>query len=158
MHYSSQRNSSATWIYLFLLAIQTVGAAIFYAKGLPLYRQVLTDPSILGNGELSWMWSVVATILMQGGYWIRYHTHMDPPQYFHVVFGHVVLFISRLSFVLATSIFSFLFISKKLEAQISAFRYALLFAGLFSLFCYMQELQNLGNMFLGLYRRPDQSQ
>jgi hypothetical protein len=54
-----------------------------------------------------------------------------------------------LSFVLATSVFSLVFVSQKLADQIPVGRYILTLAGLFSLFCYMQELQRLGNTMMG---------
>jgi len=45
--------------------------------------------------------------------------------------------------------FGFVFITRKPEFQIPTFRYVVTIAGLFALFCYTQELENLGKCLLG---------
>jgi hypothetical protein len=42
---------------------------------------------------------------MQGGYWISHRLPAPLPQLRNALFGHIVLFVARMSFVLATSIF-----------------------------------------------------
>ena len=45
--------------------------------------------------------------------------------------------------------FGFVFITRKPEFQIPTFRYVVTIEGLFALFCYTQELENLGKCLLG---------
>ena len=58
-----------------------------------------------------------------------------------------------MSFVLATSVFGFVFIVRRPEFQIPASRYFAVIIGLFAVFCYMQELDRLGRALIG----PDSS-
>jgi len=44
----------------------------------------------------------------------------------------------------ATAVFSLVFVSQRLASQLPLIGYGLTLAGTFSLFCYMLELQNLG--------------
>jgi hypothetical protein len=54
-----------------------------------------------------------------------------------------MMFLSRMSFLLATAIFGFVFITQEPEFHIPASRYFLTLAGLFSYFCYTQEVERL---------------
>ena len=54
-----------------------------------------------------------------------------------------------MSFVLATSIFGFVFIVRRPEFQIPASRYFIVIIALFALFCYTQELEQLGRAMIG---------
>jgi hypothetical protein len=49
-----------------------------------------------------------------------------------------------MSFVLPTSVFGFVFVAQKLEFEIPVFQYLVLLLGLFSLYCYVRELERLG--------------
>ena len=54
-----------------------------------------------------------------------------------------------MSFVLATAVFGFVFIVRRPEFQIPASRYFVVIIGLFALFCYTQELEQLGKALIG---------
>ena len=135
--------------YLFLLAMQTIGAVILFWYSVPLYRQALLDPgSHLPRPEnLVWSWSAI--ILMQAGYWIRHRLRPRLPQLRNALAGNIVLFIARMSFVLATSVFGFVFIVRRPELYVPTSRYFVLVIGLFALFCYIQELEQLGRALIG---------
>ena len=60
-----------------------------------------------------------------------------------------MLFVARMSFVLATSVFGFVFIVRKPELQIPTSRYLVVIIALFALFCYVQELEQLGRAMIG---------
>ena len=145
------------WLYPLLLTMQTIGAVIFCWKGLPLYRLLIADPASYETREKIWIWAVTAIVLIQIGYWFRYRIKPALPPFNSALLGHIVMFVSRLSFVVATSIFSFVFIAKRLEAQMDVSRYILTLVGLFSLFCYMLELQRLGSALLGPQQGPGES-
>ena len=137
------------WLYPLLLIVETIGAAIFCWKGLPLFRLLIADPAAYATRERIWIWALTAIALVQIGYWLCYRIRPALPRLHNALLGHIVLFVSRLSFVVATSIFSFVFIAKKLEGQMDAARYILTVVGLFSLFCYMLELQRFGSALIG---------
>jgi cobalamin biosynthesis protein CobD/CbiB len=132
-------------LYLFLLAVQTVGAVLFCGQVLPIYRRALANPRTYGSETT--LLAVAGAVLIQLGYWTSYRLRPVLPLFTNVVLGHVLLFAARLLFVLATSVFSFLFIAKTMEAEMPI----LLLLGLFSLFCYVRELERLGNHLL---RKP----
>ncbi len=152
---STASPAGGRWLYPLLLAMQTIGVVIFYWHGLPLYRQLVGDPTTFATRQEIREWALLAIALMQVGYWVGYRVRPVLPRHAKTVLGHIVLFISRLSFLLATSVFSFVFISKKLEGQMSVTSYILTLVGLFSLFCYMQGLQRLGVAFLGQEKKAD---
>jgi hypothetical protein len=137
------------WLYPLLLAMQSIGAVLFYWKGLPLYLQLVTDPTAYATREETRVWSISAIVLIQVGYWVGYRVRPALPQFINPFVGHVVMFVSRLVFTLATAVFSFVFISQKLASEMPIARYLLTLAGLFSLFCYMRELDRLGKALLG---------
>jgi len=136
--------------YFFLFAMQTIGAAILFWHVVPLFRQVLLDPGGHVARPENLIWSLSAIALMQAAYWIRHRLRLPLPQLLrNALFGHVVLFVTRMSFVLATSIFGFVFIVRRPEFQITTSRYFAVIIGLFALFCYVQELERLGRALIG---------
>jgi hypothetical protein len=54
-----------------------------------------------------------------------------------------------MSFVLATSIFGFVFIVRRPEFQIPTSRYFIVIIALFALFCYTEELEQLRRAIIG---------
>jgi hypothetical protein len=138
------------WRYFFLFAMQTIGAAILFWYTVPLFRQVLLNPSGHVARPENLVWSLSAITLMQTGYWIRHRLRLPLPQLFcNALVGYVVLFVARMSFVLATSVFGFVFIVRKPELQIPTSRYLVVIIALFALFCYVQELEQLGKAMIG---------
>jgi hypothetical protein len=135
--------------YFFLFAIQTLGAAILFWYGVPLFRQVLLDPGSHVPRTENLVWSLSAITLMQAAYWIRHRLRPRLPQLHNALVGYIVLFVARMSFVLATSIFGFVFIVRRPEFQVPTSRYFILIIALFALFCYTQELEQLGRALIG---------
>jgi hypothetical protein len=135
--------------YLFLFAMQTTGAVILFWYGVPLFRQVLLNPRNHVPRPENLIWSLSAIGLMQAGYWIRHRLRPPLPQFRNALVGYIVLFAARMSFVLATSVFGFVFIVRRPEFQIPASRYVIVIIALFALFCYTQELEPLGRELIG---------
>lgn len=144
---TSPARAGGSWLYPLLLTVQTGGAVLLCWQVLPIYRKALDDPSRL-HSETT-VPALGAAALIQVLYWIRYRIDPAPPRFVNVALGHIVLFVSRLMFVLPTAVFSFLFINKTLEVQMTIPRYIVILFGLFSLFCYVRELERLGNVLLG---------
>jgi len=113
--------------YFFLFAMQTIGAAILFWFAVPLFRQVLLDPGGHIARPENFVWSLSAITLMQAGYWLRHRLRLSLPQLFcNALVGYIVLFVARMSFVLATSVFGFVFIVRRPEFQIPATSLSLL--------------------------------
>jgi hypothetical protein len=140
--------------YSFLFAMQTLGTAILLWYGIPLYRQVLADPGSHEPRPGRLIWSLSAIALMQSGYWIRHRLRLPPPRLRNTLVGHIILFVARMAFVVAASIFGFVFIARNPELQVSASRYVVLIMGLFALFCYTQELEQLGRALIAPNQKP----
>jgi hypothetical protein len=127
-----------------LLAVQTAGIAIVLWWGVPIYRLIIENP---GPQHLDWVafvWGSAAVALIQVGYWFRLNfvsaLHFRP----NVILSHLILFLGRLTFVFGATIFSTIVYLRLPQITPSLPRFALLFAVLFSLFCYTPELENLG--------------
>jgi hypothetical protein len=142
------------WLYPLLLLLQTIGVILLYWEIVPLFRQLVGDPATHEVRTATRIWAMSAIVLIQAGYWARYQLHPTLPTFINSFVGHLVAFAGRLAFILATVVFSFVFISQKLASQLPLVGYALTLAGVFSSFCYMQELQNLGNALMGDRARP----
>ncbi len=94
------------WLHFSLFAMETIGTVILYWKGVPLYRELSADPTAYGKQEEVRYWSLLAIALIQVGYWVRYCIGPVLPRLASSALGHIVLFLSRLVFVLATGVFS----------------------------------------------------
>jgi hypothetical protein len=134
--------------YFALLGVQTIGAVALYWTGLLLYRQVLADPASHEADPWTIVWSLSSIALMQIAYWISYHVRPPLPHFKNAVLGHAVLFLARMTFVLPTSIFGFVFVAQKPEFEIPVFHCLVMLLGLFSLYCYVRELERLGRDFI----------
>jgi hypothetical protein len=134
------------WFLLF--GLQTAGATVLFAIGIPLYRRVLADAGAYEPGLSTLMWSLAAIILLQATFWKSYRLHVPQPRLSNALFGTLILFSARMLFVFATSVFGIVFIAQRPGFQIPAFRYVVTLFGLFSLYCYMQEVERLGRAFI----------
>jgi hypothetical protein len=131
--------------------MQTTGAGIVYWYGLPLYRETVADPMGFEPRPLERsLIALAAVALMQVPYWITYRIRPPMPRLVNAPLGHVLLFLARLNFLLPASIYSFVFVLHRMgHLELSETRFGILFALLFSLFCYTLELERLGGAFLG---------
>ncbi len=136
------------WGYFALFGMQTIGAVVLIWAGLLLYRQVLADPASYDEESWSSIWSLMSIALMQISYWACYRLRPPLPRFKNAPLGHAILFLARMIFVLPTSIFGFVFVAQRPEFEIPVFRCLVLLLGLFSLFCYVRELERLGRAFI----------
>jgi hypothetical protein len=96
------------------------------------------------------VWALSAIALMQIPYWTRRRVVPALPQVIpNAPFGHILLFMANFVFGVAMIFFAFAFIEQPPGFHMPMFRYAVTIAALFSLFCYMQELQGLGERMMG---------
>jgi uncharacterized membrane protein len=136
------------WLYPLLLFVQTIGVGMLYWKGLPFYRHAIADASAYEPRLETQIWALTASTFIQVGYWIRYRVRPALPRLSNVVLGHFVLFWARVSFVFGMAVFSLVFIGMRLGGQMPNSGYIITIVSLFSLFCYMQEVQRLGEAIL----------
>jgi hypothetical protein len=127
--------------YLLLFGLQTIGALVILRYALPLYRAVVADPAAHRASAAPLIWGLTAAALIQAGFWIRHRLRPPAPRFRNALIGYLILFLSRMLFLLATAIFAFVFITQRPEFHIPVSRYFLTLAGLFSLFCYTQEVE-----------------
>jgi len=137
------RPSESVRLYLILFGIQTIGALIIIRIALPLYRALMADPAAHQVRVDRTIWALVAVTLMQAGFWIRHRLQPQPPPFRNALIGYVLWFLGRMSFVLATAIFGFVFIVRRPELSLPISRYFLTLAGLFAYFCYALEVEGL---------------
>jgi hypothetical protein len=86
--------------------------------------------------------------LMQAGYWIGFRIRPPPPQRVNPVLGHIVLFLGWFGFVFASGVFTFAFLVPNPGFSMPIGRYAVTILGIFSIFCFVMELENLGRALL----------
>ena len=101
------------WRYHALFGAQTVGTVILLWNSVPLYRQILANPAAHEARSEHLVWALSSIGLMQVGYWISYRAHPPLPRFSNALLGNVTLFVARMSFVFATSVFGFMFITQK---------------------------------------------
>ena len=126
---SAASPAAGRWLHLSSLAMETIGAVIFYWQGLPMYREISADPSAYASRETPRLWWLVGIALIQVGYWIRYRTAPVLPQVSNTALRHIVLFLGQMVFTLPTAVFSFVFISRKLSPEVPVIGYVLTVGG-----------------------------
>ncbi len=132
--------------YWLLLALQTVGTALLYWEGVPIYRNTMSHPGAY-EAETT-VTALGACALIQVAYWIGYRTHPALPRFRNVLLGHALIFFSKMILVFPSAVVSLLFVAKDFAVQIPPSRYAFMIFALFSLFCYAFELERMGGRFL----------
>jgi hypothetical protein len=137
------------WGYFALFGMQTIGAVVLFWTGLLVYREVLADPTKHETHPWAMVGSLSSIALMQIAYWVSYRVRPPLPQFQNALLGHAILFLARMVYVLPTAIFGFVFIAQRPEFDIPVFRCLILLLGLFSLFCYVRELERLGRVLTG---------
>lgn len=130
--------------YLMLVLIQAVGFGIVMASGVPIYRQMAADFSKHQPQPGILWWAAAGVTLIQSAYWLRVRLQPPMPRRGGVVLGHLVMFLGRLSFILASSTFSLMIFTRFEELSLPAHRILMLVALLFSMFCFSLELERLG--------------
>jgi hypothetical protein len=141
---NDKRYEQNEWRYAPWLLLELLGVAVLIWNGLPIYRMMLSAPDSQIQRPGNLILALVASALIQIGYWYRYYGHTPVLRWENAFVGHVVLFISRLAFLFAASAFSYVFIAANVNFEVSGLRYLVFFVGLFSLFCFVLELESLG--------------
>jgi hypothetical protein len=135
------------WSYFTLFGMQTIGAVVLIWTGVLVYREALAD--LVSHEAHRWaiIGSLLSIALMQISYWVFYRVRPPLPRFQNALLGHFILFLARMIYVLPTSIFGFVFIAQRPQFDIPVYQCLVILLGLFSLFCYVRELERLGRGF-----------
>ena len=140
------------WPFWILFGMQTLGTGLLHWYVIPLYRQVLADPTVHEAELRPLLWGLPSITLMQLGYWISYRTRPPLPQVVQPVVAHLVLCAAQFVFILSASAFTLVFLAPPPGFSIPLGRSVLTILGMFAVFCYTLELNRLGRALLGSTR------
>ena len=125
--------------------LETLGALILLWNGVPLFREVIADPASHEPRSETLIWAFASIALIQVGYWARHWIGVPMPRFSNAFVGEVLLFLSRLNFVFAASVFSFAFLTRRAGFYLPTFRSIVAILVMFSVQCYTRELEHWGS-------------
>jgi hypothetical protein len=132
--------------YVSYSALEAAGMLLLLWDGLPIYRHLFVMERV--GTEEDRIIMLFAVIAIQAGFWNTFH-HLPPfeiPK--HAFLGHVLLFLSRLSFIFASSLFALVFYRAPNLLDFHPLNLLLFVAILFSVFCFTRHLEAIGNLLL----------
>jgi len=132
--------------YIFFFFLEVAGMALILWDGLPIYRSLFVLERVATNEDRGIM--LVAVTAIQVSYW---HTLRHSPAFEfsrRPFFAHVLLFLSRLSFVFASSLFALVAYRYSGMLSFNPFNVSLFIAILFSVFCFSRHLEAVANLLL----------
>jgi hypothetical protein len=132
--------------YVSYSVLELAGMALILWDGLPIYRHLFVMERIGTDEDKAIM--LVAAIAVQVGYWrtFGFIPPFDIPK--RVFLGHVLLFLSRLSFIFASSLFALVFYRHPDLLSFNPLNLLLFVGVLFSVFCFTRHLEAVGNLLL----------
>jgi len=139
------RVGGVRWAYFLYFAVENLGVLLFYFKALPHFRQTAAKPSLYEPRDDVWWWSLLVIVLIQVGYWGCFRLQSAMPKVSSAFLGHLLLFFARLVFLLPSAYYTFTFLYYRVSDRVPVQRRLMLFPLLFSLFCYMLQVQRIGN-------------
>jgi hypothetical protein len=132
--------------YLSYAALEIAGMALILWDGLPIYRHLFVMKHVGTNEDRAIF--LIAVIAIQAGYW-RTFGQIPPFEIPKQTFlGHVLLFMSRLAFIFASSLFALVFYRAPNLLDFHPVNLLLFVAILFSVFCFTRHLEAMGNLLL----------
>jgi len=142
--------------YLFVLAIQILGAITFVWQQLPEFRQIAVNPGEqLAHDTFSDLVTVGILFVMQISFWCRLLYIPIPFRRPNMILNHVFLFLGRISFIFGSALFSVAVfrhlpeLGRETDFLLVARRGVILVGCLFALFCASLEVERLGQAFEG---------
>jgi len=132
--------------YVSYSVLELAGMLLILWDGLPIYRHLFVMERIGTDEDKAIM--LVAAIAVQAGYWSTFG--LIPPFEIpkRVFFGHVLLFLSRLSFIFASSLFALVFYRHPNLLSFNPLNLLLFVGVLFSVFLFTRHLEAMGNLLL----------
>jgi hypothetical protein len=154
-----EKGHPKTALYVLLLAIQTIAAVVFVLGEIPSFSQLAVNPGKqIADIALDDLTTIGNLLVMQGAYWYRQLRVPIPSIHSNILLNHILLFMSRLSFIFGAAAFSLIFfrhlpaLGSNVDILTMACRGLLVIVSLFALFCFTLELERLANAFAGRNR------
>src|SRR5262249_57048656 len=130
--------------YWALFAVESAGLLYIIVEALPVYRMLLRGPVGDRPGSHLIVPVACATTVMQACYWSKRKIRQRLRHKEHAFVGHLLLFVSRLSFIFAVPAFSLIVFTRSMDTATSPVGIVVLSAATFAQFCYGRELEVLG--------------
>jgi len=132
--------------YAACLALEVAGMVLILWDGLPIYRHLMTLEQVSTTADIAIMWTAVTAIQFSYWYMLRHDAPFRFPR--QVFLAHILLFVSRLGFVFASSLFALVVFRYSDALVFQPSRVLLFIAVLFSVFCFSRYLETIGNLML----------
>lgn len=126
------------------LGLELLGAGVILTHGVPFYRLVIAGPFQRGSATATIPWAMGAVVAVQTGYWLRQSRPASSPRLRHALPGHLLIFLARLLFTFVSALFSAVFLVHFESVHLDLWRFLLLLAVLFSVFCVSRDVEALG--------------
>ncbi len=141
---SATSSRKAAVRYWLLFSIETACLFLLLYVAIPLYRLLQAGPA--GDRPAEPLHRVILPViaLMQASYWMKRRLAPTLRIGHGDVGGHVLLFLSRLTFVFVGSYASLVFLVRSSDTTGSPRGVAIFLGALFAVFCYVLELERLG--------------
>ena len=140
--------------YWILFLGQTIGDLTILSHLVPLLRRLLASALDEKPPLKIFVIAAVGVTLTHVCYWLDQHRFATLRLGQNLLLGHLVLFLSRLNFIFAGSVFSAVCLVRFNELYIEFLGFVLLSGVLFSIFCYSLELERLGKALTERQDRP----
>lgn len=130
--------------YVILFVSEIIGMFLILWDGLPIFHHLILLQQV--TSEHDEILLLIAAALIQFSYWkcLRYDPpFMLPRQQF---VAHIFLFVSRLSFIFPSTVFSFVVYRSLDLLHLNLTRWLLMIVVLFSVFCFSRHLERIGNL------------
>ncbi|MEQ1895257.1 MAG: hypothetical protein ABL998_22185 [Planctomycetota bacterium] len=139
--------------YWSLFLAQTLAAVLLFSVGVPFYCHLATRAPGRVSGDTLAL-AAGCVLVLQAGYWLGHRDFPGPALGGRPLFGHLVVFLGRLAFILASSLFSVVYLVRFDELDPPVGGIVVLPLVLFAIFCFARELERIGNALAGP-RRTD---
>lgn len=132
--------------YVAYFSLEAAAMAFVMWDGLPIYRHLTQLEQVGTPADYAILFAAVTAI--QLSYWraLRHDLPFAMPK--RPFLAHVFLFVSRLSFIFASSLFGFVVYRYFDRLSLGPMRLVLFIAVLFSVFCVSRHLEKIGNTLL----------
>lgn len=137
-------------IYLVCFAVEIAGMVLILWDGVPIFRSLIRFQQVSSPIDGTILAIGVLCIQLTYWKWLRRNPPFDLPVL--PLAGHIVLFVSRLSFIFASSVFSLVVYRASDMFEFTFLRSLLGIMVLFSVFCFSRHIEKLGNLMLSGHR------
>jgi hypothetical protein len=133
-------------LYWVMFVVESAGMIFILRLGIPLYRRLASGPGGYRPGESVVFPVFVAAAVMQFCYWSKREIRPPLGRGRSVVVGHLLFFLSRLSFIFAASTLPLALYMRLMDTQVTVFGVLVLLFATFAQFCYVRELEALARI------------